>query len=123
MISYLQAARELDARWTGSLQFLPPTQRLRNEQDCIEARQIAATEIDLFNRYAKEIAAANGLNLGLLVDLYDMILLTGLNFADELYEVRPVWCQPPTPGHAPSSPASKPNRSKPRLHRTHHHRG
>lgn len=88
MISYLQAARELDARWTGSLQFLPPTPTLRNECDCIAARQIAATEIDIFNRYAMEIAATNGLKLGLLLDLYDMLLSTGQMFADELYEVR-----------------------------------
>lgn len=122
MISYFQAARELDARWTGSLQFLPPTSRLRNEPDCIIARQIAATEIDLFNRYAKEIATANGLKLGLLIDLYDMIPLTGQNFADELYEVRSVWRQPPAPRRASSSPASKPNRLKPELHRTYHDR-
>ena len=77
MISYLQAARELDARWTGSLQFLPPTPTLRNECDCIAARQIAATEIDLFNRYAGEIAAANGLKLDRLLDLYDWLLMTG----------------------------------------------
>ena len=118
MISYLQAARELDARWTGSLQFLPPTPTLRNEHDCIVARQIAATEGDLFNRYAREIAAANGLKFGLLIDLYDMLLSTGLIFADELDEARPVWCQPPTSRHAPPSPAPKPGRSKPRLHRT-----
>lgn len=41
MISYLQAARELDARWTGSLQFLPPTPVLRSDHDCAIARQIA----------------------------------------------------------------------------------
>lgn len=58
MISYFQAVRELDARWTGSLQFLPPPPTLRNEHDCIVARQIASTEIDLFHRYAREIASA-----------------------------------------------------------------
>lgn len=106
MISYLQAARELDARWTGSLRFLPPTPTLRNEHDCIVARQIAATEIDLFNRYAKEIAAENGLRLGLLVDLYDMLLSTGLIFADELYEVRSIRCQQAEPSleASPSAP-------------------
>jgi len=122
MISYWQAARELDARWTGSLQFLPPTPKLRNEQDCIVARQIATTEIDLFNRYAKEIATVNGLKLGLLVDLYDMMLSTGLMFADERDDTRTVRCLPPAPKHPPSSPASKPSRSKPKLHRTHHDR-
>lgn len=119
MISYLQAARELDARWTGSLQFLPPTPCLRSARDCLVARQIAATEIDLFNRYAREIAAANGLKLHLLVDLYDMLLSTGLMFSDELDDVQTVWCGPPAPRHEPTSPAFKPNRAKPRLHRTH----
>lgn len=101
MISYFQAARELDARWTGSLQFLPPTPTLRSEHDCILARQIAVTEIDLFNRYAKEIAAANGLRLGVLVDLYDMLLSTGQIFADELHDVRTIRCQQPAPSLEP----------------------
>lgn len=113
MISYLQAARELDARWTGSLQFLPPTPGLRSAGDCVISRQIAATEIDLFNRYAREIAAANGLRFGLLVDLYDMLLSTGQMFADELYEVPPIRCQqsapsleapPSAPKHGDQSP-------------------
>lgn len=77
MISYLQAARELDARWTGSLQFLPPTPCLRSADDCMVARQIATTEIDLFNRYAREIAAENGLKFSLLIDLHNMLLITG----------------------------------------------
>lgn len=98
MISYLRAARELDARWTGSLQFLPPTPRSRSARDCAVARQIAATEIDLFSRYAREIAAANGLKLGLLVDLYDMLLSTGLMFSDELEEVQIVRCERPLGG-------------------------
>jgi len=122
MISYFQAVRELDARWTGSLQFLPPTPTLRNEHDCIAARQIASTEIDLFHRYSREIAAAHGLKLGLLVDLYDIMLSTGLMLDDELYEVRSVWRQSPAPKRAPSSSASKPNRMNRRLHRTQHHR-
>lgn len=120
MISYVQAARELDARWTGSLQFLPPTPTLRNENDCIVARQIASTEVDLFNRYAREIAAANGLDLGLLVDLYDMLLSTGLILADEPIDVRSVQRQPPAPTRTLTSSASKLNRAKPRLHRAHH---
>lgn len=104
MMSYLQAARELDARWTGSLQFLPPTPSLRHEQDCIVARQIAATEIDLFKRYAKEIAAENRLTLGLLVDLYDMLLSTGLIFYNDLDEAETVWSQTTKPRHASRSP-------------------
>lgn len=88
MISYLQAARELDARWTGSLQFLPPTPSLRSAGDCMVARQIATTEIDLFNRYAREIAAEHGLKLGLLVDLHDMLLITGRMEAIDLDEGR-----------------------------------
>jgi hypothetical protein len=122
MISYFQAARELDARWTGSLQFLPPTPSLRRAVDCAIARQIAAAEIDLFNRYAREIASANGLKLGILVDLYDMMLLTGLNFADEFDEARIVWCLPPESRHVSPSPAVTSSQPKPRLHRTHHHR-
>ena len=118
MISYWQAARELDARWTGSLQFLPPTPALANENDCIVARQIASTEVDLFNRYARDIAVANGLKLGLLVDLYDMLLSTGLMFADETDDAQTVWWLLPAPRRAPPSPASKPNREKYRLHRT-----
>ena len=123
MISYLQAARELDARWTGSLQFLPPTPCLRSADDCMVARQIATTEIDLFNRYAREIAAANGLNLRRLIDLYDMLLSTGLIFADELDEVRTVRSQPPKLDHKASPSTPRPSRPKRRLHRTHHHRG
>lgn len=119
MISYWQAARELDARWTGSLQFLPPTPALANEHDCIVARQIASTEVDLFNRYARDIAVANGLKLGLLVDLYDILLSTGLMFADDLEEVWIVRREPPPGSHDASSPVSKPNRAKSRLHRAH----
>ena len=119
MISYMQAARELDARWTGSLQFLPPTPCLRSAADCAVARQIATTEIDLFNRYAREIATENRLKLGLLVDLYHMLLSNGLMFADELEEVRIVRCPSPPSRHEPSPSAPKPNRAKPRLHRAH----
>ncbi len=77
MISYILAVRELDARWTSSLQFLPHTPMLRSTGDHGVARCIATTEIDLFNRYAKEIAVRNGLKLDLLVDLYDTLLITG----------------------------------------------
>lgn len=122
MISYLQAARELDARWTGSLQFLPPTPRLRSVGDCLVARQIATTEIDLFNRYAKEIAAENGLKLGLLVDLYDMLLSTGRLSADEVAEVRAVWREPPAGNFDASRPVPRPSPAKPRPHRTHYGR-
>lgn len=122
MISYVQAARELDARWTGSLQFLPPTPSLRSAADCVIARQVAITEIDLFNRYAKEIAAESGLKLGLLVDLYDILLSTGLMFAIELGEVQSVWCQPPARSSAASTSAPSSGRTKSSLHRTRQHR-
>lgn len=79
MISYFEAARELDVRWTGSLQFLPPTPMLRTERDCFVARQIATTEVDLFIRYAREIAVSNRLNFRLLLDYYDMLLAAGVN--------------------------------------------
>lgn len=122
MISYLQAARELDARWTGSLQFLPQTPCLRSAGDCMVARSIAMTEIDLFNRYAKEIAAENGLRLRLLVDLYDMLLSTGLMFADKIDEARTVWCLPSASRHEgpPSVPVS--SRSKSKRYRAHQFR-
>ena len=121
MISYLQAARELDARWTGSLQFLPPTPSLRSAGDCMVARQIATTEIDLFNRYAREIAAEHGLKLGLLVDLHDMLLITGRMEAIDLDEGRIGWRQPRFL-HAVSTPSSNSRRTLPGLHRTRQHR-
>lgn len=122
MISYLQAARELDARWTGSLQFLPPTPILRSEHDCLVARQIAAFEVDLFNRYAREIAAANGLKLGLLVDLRDMLLITGQMEVIDLDESRIEWPRSQARRSMALPTAPKPGRSKTRLHRTHHFR-
>ena len=118
MISYMEAARELDARWTGSLQLLPPTPILRSVGDCLVARQIATTEIDLFNRYAKEIAVENGLKLGLLVDLYDMLLSTGRLFVLEGDERG---LRLARSGEA-SLPAPKSGRTNPRLHRSHHTR-
>ena len=121
MISYLQAARELDARWTGSLQFLPPTPCLRSADDCMVARQIATTEIDLFNRYAREIAAENGLKFSLLIDLHDMLLITGRMEAIERDEGRIGWRQPPS-DRAVSTPAPKSSRTKSGLHRIRQHR-
>ncbi|CAH1679902.1 conserved hypothetical protein [Hyphomicrobiales bacterium] len=82
MISYLQAARELDLRWSFSLQFLPPTPTLYSNSEYAEARGIARAEVDLFMRYAKEIAAGNELHLNLLVDLYDLTLVHGLSWND-----------------------------------------
>ncbi len=122
MISYLQAARELDTRWADSLQFLPPTPVLRNGHDCDIARQIATTELELFNRYAEEIANNNGLNLDVLIDLYNMLLVTGRLFAPEDEAVRIDGREPlkPTPETPPS--ASKPRRSRLLAHRAHDHR-
>lgn len=82
MISYLQAAHELDQRWSFSLQFLPPAPVLRSNSECAEARGIARTEVDLFMRYAREIAADNELYLNLLADLYDLMLVHGLDWDD-----------------------------------------
>ncbi|SIR35755.1 hypothetical protein [Bosea sp. TND4EK4] len=82
MISYLQAAHELDLRWSFSLQFLPPTPILRSNSECAEARGIARAEVDLFMGYAKEIAADNELHFNLLVDLYDLMLVHGLSWND-----------------------------------------
>lgn len=122
MISYLQAVRELDARWTSSLQFLPPTPRLRNEHDCIVARHIAVTEIDLFNRYAGEIAAANGLKLDRLLDLYDWLLLTGKLSALDGDDPRMDGGQRPAGCGIASPSASQPSRPKPKLQGTHQDR-
>ncbi len=104
MISYLQSARELDERWTASLQFLPPTPALRSTHDCITARKIAATELDLFDRYAREIAAENGLKLANLVDLYDLLLITGLIAGIELNDSRIGWREPPRRSRAAVDP-------------------
>lgn len=80
MISYLQAVRELDARWSFSLQFLPrQATRIVVFHDCVVvARSCTRVEIDLFNRYSREIAEKHDLNLGLLVDLYDRLLIAGV---------------------------------------------
>lgn len=82
MISYLQAAHELDQRWSFSLRFLPSTPVLRSNGECAKARGSARTEVDLFMRYAREIAADNELHLNLLVDLYDLMLVYDLSWND-----------------------------------------
>ncbi|MGY6248362.1 hypothetical protein ACXIUS_12485 [Bosea thiooxidans] len=95
MASYLQAARELDERWSSSLQFLLPTPPLRGADDCSITWMIAATEIDLFDRYAREIAAENKLKFSMLVELYDFLLNTGRMEAIDLKECSIEWRQPP----------------------------
>lgn len=74
-ISYQRAAQELDERWSFSLQFLPSTSPLRGKYECVRARQIARTEVDLFMRHAREIAEEHGLNFKLLVERYDTLLI------------------------------------------------
>lgn len=94
MISYLQAAKELDERWTASLRFLPPTPVLRSRRDSNAARCIAKAEVDIFSRYAREVAADNGLRLAVLIEIYDLLLVTGLMSGIELNECRSGWREP-----------------------------
>lgn len=94
MISYLQAAKELDERWTASLRFLPPTPVLRSSRDSNAARCIAKAEVDIFSRYAREVAADNGLRLAVLIEVYDLLLVTGLMSGIELNECRIGWREP-----------------------------
>lgn len=87
MISYLQAARELDLRWSFSLQFLPTTPALRGKEDSDCARLLASAELDMFMRYAREISALNGLNLAVLVDLYDLMLINAVSGFDRIEDI------------------------------------
>lgn len=87
MASYFQAARELDERWSFSLQFLPSTPALRRKIECARTRQFARVKVDLFMRYAKEIAADYELNFKMLVEQYDTLLMgriIGIEYDDDL---------------------------------------
>lgn len=87
MVSYFQAARELDERWSFSLQFLPSKPALRRKIECVRAPQFARTETDLFMRYARDIAAAYELNFKILVEQYDILLMgriIGIEYDDDL---------------------------------------
>lgn len=86
---YLQAARERDARWSFSFQFLPSAPSLRGKSGCVRARQIARTEVDIFMRHAREIAEEHGLNFKLLVERYDALLAGRVMGKDDHDEVTP----------------------------------
>lgn len=87
MVSYFQAARELDERWSFSLQFLPSEPALHRKIECVRAPQFARTEVDLFMHYAREIAATYELNLKILIEQYDILLtsrIIGIEYDDDL---------------------------------------
>ena len=75
MVSYVEAARELDERWSFSLSFLSS---IPLPQPPGERPDFAATEADLFRRYATEIAQEHGLHIDMLVQAHEILLMNNL---------------------------------------------